>query len=173
MRFEPQFLKHGGFDSICKRRVDRPPASVGGFFQNPLSRHPSHVQNQCPRFPIRAEGAHSPQSPGSFWVVLSSMAASPLCDGKRFAENLMQVLRAVWRAWCTNEPTDVVRVLKRYHFRGENGATCLVARRIVRTACGVVADCGQRGQNITSRCGLDLWRTGRDAHDTICQRSSE
>ncbi len=28
------------------------------------------------------------------------MAASPLCDGKRFAENLMKVLRDVWRAWC-------------------------------------------------------------------------
>jgi predicted O-linked N-acetylglucosamine transferase (SPINDLY family) len=28
------------------------------------------------------------------------MAASPLCDGQRFAANLMQVLRDVWRAWC-------------------------------------------------------------------------
>ncbi len=28
------------------------------------------------------------------------MAASPLCDGKRFAENLMTVLRGVWRGWC-------------------------------------------------------------------------
>jgi predicted O-linked N-acetylglucosamine transferase (SPINDLY family) len=28
------------------------------------------------------------------------MAASPLCDGRRFAENLMQLLRGVWREWC-------------------------------------------------------------------------
>ncbi len=27
------------------------------------------------------------------------MAASPLCDGKRFAENLMSLLRSVWRQW--------------------------------------------------------------------------
>ena len=28
------------------------------------------------------------------------MAASPLCDGPRFAANLMQLLRDVWRRWC-------------------------------------------------------------------------
>jgi len=28
------------------------------------------------------------------------MAASPLCDGPRFAQNLMAVLRRVWRRWC-------------------------------------------------------------------------
>ena len=28
------------------------------------------------------------------------MAASPLCDGQRFAANLMRVLRDVWRQWC-------------------------------------------------------------------------
>ncbi len=28
------------------------------------------------------------------------MAGSPLCDGKRFAENLMMILRGVWRDWC-------------------------------------------------------------------------
>jgi protein O-GlcNAc transferase len=28
------------------------------------------------------------------------MAASPLCDGKRFAANLMRVLRDAWREWC-------------------------------------------------------------------------
>jgi predicted O-linked N-acetylglucosamine transferase (SPINDLY family) len=28
------------------------------------------------------------------------MAASPLYDGKRFAENLTQVLRSVWHQWC-------------------------------------------------------------------------
>lgn len=28
------------------------------------------------------------------------MAASPLCDGKRFAVNLMVALRGVWRDWC-------------------------------------------------------------------------
>ena len=27
------------------------------------------------------------------------MAASPLCDGKRFAANLMTVLRGIWRQW--------------------------------------------------------------------------
>jgi predicted O-linked N-acetylglucosamine transferase (SPINDLY family) len=29
------------------------------------------------------------------------MAASPLCDGKRFAANLMALLRNVWRDWCS------------------------------------------------------------------------
>jgi predicted O-linked N-acetylglucosamine transferase (SPINDLY family) len=28
------------------------------------------------------------------------MASSPLCDGKRFAENFVEVLRSVWRDWC-------------------------------------------------------------------------
>jgi predicted O-linked N-acetylglucosamine transferase (SPINDLY family) len=28
------------------------------------------------------------------------MACSPLCDGKRFAEGLMNLLRGVWRKWC-------------------------------------------------------------------------
>jgi predicted O-linked N-acetylglucosamine transferase (SPINDLY family) len=28
------------------------------------------------------------------------MAASPLCDGKRFAANLMRVVREVWQQWC-------------------------------------------------------------------------
>jgi predicted O-linked N-acetylglucosamine transferase (SPINDLY family) len=31
------------------------------------------------------------------------MAASPLCDGRRFAQNLMQLLRSVWRAWCEKQ----------------------------------------------------------------------
>jgi protein O-GlcNAc transferase len=31
------------------------------------------------------------------------MAASPLCDGKRFAENLMTILRGVWREWCAGK----------------------------------------------------------------------
>jgi predicted O-linked N-acetylglucosamine transferase (SPINDLY family) len=30
------------------------------------------------------------------------MACSPLCDGKRFAENLLRVLREVWREWVRN-----------------------------------------------------------------------
>jgi protein O-GlcNAc transferase len=30
------------------------------------------------------------------------MAGSPLCDGKRFAANLMALLREVWRQWCNN-----------------------------------------------------------------------
>jgi predicted O-linked N-acetylglucosamine transferase (SPINDLY family) len=32
------------------------------------------------------------------------MAASPLCDGKRFAGNLMRVLRDVWQEWCRISP---------------------------------------------------------------------
>ena len=28
------------------------------------------------------------------------MADSPLCDGKRFAANFMQLLRGAWREWC-------------------------------------------------------------------------
>ncbi len=28
------------------------------------------------------------------------MAASPLCDGKRFAEDFAKILRGVWRDWC-------------------------------------------------------------------------
>jgi predicted O-linked N-acetylglucosamine transferase (SPINDLY family) len=32
------------------------------------------------------------------------MAASPLCDGKRFAENLMLVVRGAWREWCDTRP---------------------------------------------------------------------
>jgi protein O-GlcNAc transferase len=32
------------------------------------------------------------------------MAASPLCDGHRFAENLMRLLRDVWLRWCEQAP---------------------------------------------------------------------
>ena len=32
------------------------------------------------------------------------MADSPLCDGKRFAENFMEVLRGAWRRWCATPP---------------------------------------------------------------------
>jgi protein O-GlcNAc transferase len=28
------------------------------------------------------------------------MAGSPLCDGRRIAESLVQLLRGVWRDWC-------------------------------------------------------------------------
>jgi predicted O-linked N-acetylglucosamine transferase (SPINDLY family) len=28
------------------------------------------------------------------------MAASPLCDGRRFANNLMRLIRDIWRQWC-------------------------------------------------------------------------
>ena len=31
------------------------------------------------------------------------MAASPLCDGPRFADNLLQTLRGVWRRWCETQ----------------------------------------------------------------------
>jgi predicted O-linked N-acetylglucosamine transferase (SPINDLY family) len=34
------------------------------------------------------------------------VAASPLCDGQRFAVNLMRVLRGAWREWCASEPTN-------------------------------------------------------------------
>ncbi len=38
------------------------------------------------------------------------MAASPLCDGKRFADNLMDVLGGAWREWCAPaSPTDSIR----------------------------------------------------------------
>src|SRR5436189_4617212 len=44
--------------SVPAERVSEKPrlhcVSVGGFFQNPLSRDASHSQSQCPRFPIRA-----------------------------------------------------------------------------------------------------------------------
>jgi protein O-GlcNAc transferase len=31
------------------------------------------------------------------------LSASPLCDGKRFATNLMTVMREVWQAWCRDQ----------------------------------------------------------------------
>jgi predicted O-linked N-acetylglucosamine transferase (SPINDLY family) len=31
------------------------------------------------------------------------MAASPLCDGPRFADNLVNVLRGAWRRWCEEQ----------------------------------------------------------------------
>jgi predicted O-linked N-acetylglucosamine transferase (SPINDLY family) len=34
------------------------------------------------------------------------IAASPLCDGPRFARNLASVLRAVWTDWCATRPTS-------------------------------------------------------------------
>jgi predicted O-linked N-acetylglucosamine transferase (SPINDLY family) len=34
------------------------------------------------------------------------MADSPLCDGRRFAENLQDVLRRAWRAWCAKQPAE-------------------------------------------------------------------
>jgi predicted O-linked N-acetylglucosamine transferase (SPINDLY family) len=36
------------------------------------------------------------------------MAASPLCDGKRFAENFVEVLRRVWRDWCSETGASTV-----------------------------------------------------------------
>jgi predicted O-linked N-acetylglucosamine transferase (SPINDLY family) len=30
------------------------------------------------------------------------VARSPLCDGKRFAANLMRLLRGAWREWCSS-----------------------------------------------------------------------
>ncbi len=41
------------------------------------------------------------------------MAASPLCDGRRFAENFMVILRGVWREWC--EPGRVGQATARSH----------------------------------------------------------
>jgi predicted O-linked N-acetylglucosamine transferase (SPINDLY family) len=34
------------------------------------------------------------------------MASSALCDGRRFAANLMQLLRGVWREWCRRQPAQ-------------------------------------------------------------------
>jgi predicted O-linked N-acetylglucosamine transferase (SPINDLY family) len=31
------------------------------------------------------------------------VAASPLCDGRRFAENFAKLLRETWREWCRRE----------------------------------------------------------------------
>jgi hypothetical protein len=36
------------------------------------------------------------------------MAASPLCDGKRFAANLMTVLRDIWQQWVDRPDTRFV-----------------------------------------------------------------
>lgn len=36
----------------------------------------------------------------------AQMAASPLCDGPRFAGNLTRVLRDVWQDWCRTSPAD-------------------------------------------------------------------
>ncbi len=38
------------------------------------------------------------------------MAASPLCDGPRFAKNFMRLLRGIWKAWC-DEQTDIAHGL--------------------------------------------------------------
>ena len=35
----------------------------------------------------------------------AQMARSPLCDGARFANHLMALLREVWRHWCREGPT--------------------------------------------------------------------
>jgi len=35
------------------------------------------------------------------------MAASPLCDGKRFAANLESALRTMWHNWCAGRATGV------------------------------------------------------------------
>jgi protein O-GlcNAc transferase len=37
------------------------------------------------------------------------VAASPLCDGPRFARNLMTLLRDVWRRWCEETPGTSAR----------------------------------------------------------------
>jgi len=34
------------------------------------------------------------------------MESSPLCDGPRFAGNLMHLLRTVWREWCDSIPSE-------------------------------------------------------------------
>ncbi len=36
----------------------------------------------------------------------SRMAASPLCDGPRFARNLEAAFRAMWRRWCEAPATS-------------------------------------------------------------------
>jgi predicted O-linked N-acetylglucosamine transferase (SPINDLY family) len=37
------------------------------------------------------------------------VADSPLCDGQRFAENLLTLLRDAWRQWCVKEPEGTTR----------------------------------------------------------------
>jgi predicted O-linked N-acetylglucosamine transferase (SPINDLY family) len=32
--------------------------------------------------------------------IRTRMACSPLCDGDRFARNLLEALRTAWREWC-------------------------------------------------------------------------
>lgn len=39
------------------------------------------------------------------------MAASPLCDGRRFAKNLMHLLRGTWQAWCRREQVEIARAM--------------------------------------------------------------
>jgi predicted O-linked N-acetylglucosamine transferase (SPINDLY family) len=34
------------------------------------------------------------------------VARSPLCDGKRFADNLLVLLRNIWRDWCRRTAPD-------------------------------------------------------------------
>ena len=41
------------------------------------------------------------------------MAASPLCDGARFARNLEAAFRAMWRHWCEKPAKPEVRRLGR------------------------------------------------------------
>ncbi|HEY3900885.1 MAG TPA: tetratricopeptide repeat protein [Chthoniobacter sp.] len=36
----------------------------------------------------------------------AQMAASPLCDGPRFARNFSSVIREAWRHWCASAPPD-------------------------------------------------------------------
>jgi predicted O-linked N-acetylglucosamine transferase (SPINDLY family) len=45
------------------------------------------------------------------------VAASPLCDGQRFARGLMHVLRETWRQWCRTEITTVDTGSNAPHFR--------------------------------------------------------
>jgi len=37
------------------------------------------------------------------------VAASPLCDGKRFADNLLHLLRGAWREWCQGRQMPAAR----------------------------------------------------------------
>jgi protein O-GlcNAc transferase len=47
-----------------------------------------------------ALGGDLPRLAGLRLGLRGRMAASPLCDGQRFAANLMRVLRGAWREWC-------------------------------------------------------------------------
>ena len=41
------------------------------------------------------------------------MAASPVCDGRRFAQHFQKALRSIWRRWCECAPSDAAGIEER------------------------------------------------------------